>query len=323
MKRVAIAGLLILAAMAGCRPRVRIRNTSAKDVTASKSAAKSRSRRASEEASGRTSTLTAGTNCDDLAATRRAFVSQLTVRGPVPQEYEVASPPDGVHQVTYESSGMQLNGWLSANPGDGKKRPAVVFLHGGWAFGAEDWSQGKSFIDAEFVLFMPMLRGENGNPGNYEAFFGEVDDAVAAGQFVASQSHVDANKVFLVGHSVGAILTCLATMLASPYKAAPAYDGSVEMRAFASALPKEYFPFDKRMIEEVSIRNAMDFAPSIRIPLRLFATADGHAANSQLAAKASQVGKDVKGNHVNGNHHTMVTSAVRRAIKWFEELAGK
>ena len=36
-----------------------------------------------------------------------------------------------------------------------------------------------------------MLRAENGNPGVYEGFYGEVDDAVAAGRFLASLPFVD------------------------------------------------------------------------------------------------------------------------------------
>jgi DNA-binding CsgD family transcriptional regulator len=82
-------------------------------------------------------------------------------------------------------------------------------------------------------LFMPMLRGENGNPGTYESFLGEVDDAIAAGRFVTSLPNVDGANVFVAGHSVGGVLTCLVSMLPSPYKAAAALDGYVDMESWA------------------------------------------------------------------------------------------
>jgi DNA-binding CsgD family transcriptional regulator len=93
-------------------------------------------------------------------------------------------------------------------------------------------SRGK--LLARWVrLFMPMLRGENGNPGTYESFLGEVDDAIAAGRFVTSLPNVDGANVFVAGHSVGVVLTCLVSMLPSPCKAAAALDGYVDMESWA------------------------------------------------------------------------------------------
>lgn len=170
-----------------------------------------------------------GSGTSDLAAARKGFLTNLRVRGPAPQPYEKSEPPIGIDEVEFPSGDLTLKGWLSAPVNDDQKRPAVVFLHGGWAFGAEDWQDAQPFVDAGFVLFMPMLRGENGNPGDYESFLGEVDDAIAAGKFVAALPHVDSANVFVVGHSVGGVLTCLASMLPSPYKAAGAFDGYVDM----------------------------------------------------------------------------------------------
>jgi dipeptidyl aminopeptidase/acylaminoacyl peptidase len=106
-----------------------------------------------------------------LAAARKGFVTKLRVRGPAPQRYQNDKPPPGAKQVEYTSGGLKLKGWLSADARDGKNRPAVVYLHGGWAFGTGDWEDAEPFARAGFVLFMPMLRGENGNPGTYELPF--------------------------------------------------------------------------------------------------------------------------------------------------------
>ena len=122
---------------------------------------------------------------EDFESARKGFVTKLRVRGPAPQRYRNVQPPAGVKLVKFKSGNLTLKGWLSEDAGDRKKQPAVVYLHGGWSFDADDWEDAEPFAKAGFLLFMPMLRGENGNPGIYESFLGEVDDAIAAGRFVS------------------------------------------------------------------------------------------------------------------------------------------
>lgn len=260
---------------------------------------------------------------DDLATVRKGLATKLRVRGPAPQPYQDAKPPVGVKQVEFTSGDLKLKGWLSADANDGKKRPAVVYLHGGWAFGDGDWEDAGPFAKAGFVLFMPMLRGENGNPGTYESFLGEVDDAVAAGQFVASLPNVDGSNVFVAGHSVGGVLTCLVSMLPSPYKGAAAFDGYVDMESWAAGSPDAHVPYDRNSPEEVRVRNPMAFAGSIRCPLRLYAGEDGREVNASLAAKARQAGKGCELVVVRGGHQAMIAPAVQQSIAWFGQLAGK
>src|SRR4051812_12340863 len=102
---------------------------------------------------------------------------------------------------------------------------------------------------------MPMLRAENGNPGVYESFLGEVDDAIAAGSFVAGLPEVGPHNVFVTGHSVGAVLSCLVAMMPSPYKAAAAFDGSVDMKLWAAQSPADQVPYDRADAAEVRVRD--------------------------------------------------------------------
>jgi acetyl esterase/lipase len=260
---------------------------------------------------------------DDLATARKGFSTKLRVRGSAPQRYQNEKPPAGVKEVEYTSGELKLKGWLSADAGDGKKRSAVVYLHGGWAFGDGDWEDAEPFAKAGFVLFMPMLRGENGNPGNYESFLGEADDAIAAGQFVSLLPNVDPDNVFVAGHSVGAVLTCLTSMLPSPYRAAAALDGYVDMESWVSGSPDAQVPYDRNTPEEIWVRNPMAFASSIRCPLRLYVGEDGQEVNAPLAVKAQLAGKDCELVSVRGDHQGMVAPAVQQAIGWFRQLAAK
>jgi dipeptidyl aminopeptidase/acylaminoacyl peptidase len=257
---------------------------------------------------------------DDLSKARGAFVTKLRVKGPAPQRFLDQKPPAGVNLVEYRSGDLRLKGWLSADPGDGKKRPAVVYLHGGWAFGEGDWDDAAPFVGAGYVLLMPMMRAENGNPGVYESFYGEVDDAVAAGKYVADLPYVDASKVFLAGHSVGAVLTCLTAMMPSPYKAAAALDGYVEMESWAAGSPPEHIPYDGDDSNEVRLRNPVAFAGSLRCPLKLYVTRNGLEVNQMLEARARQSGKECDIVVVTGDHLSMVAPSVKQAIAWFGDL---
>ena len=260
---------------------------------------------------------------DNLAGARKGFVTKLRARGPAPQSYRNERPPVGVKEVEFTSGDLKLKGWLSAGANDGQKRPAAVYLHGGWAFGDGDWEDAEPFAKAGFVLFMPTLRGENGNPGNYESFLGEVDDAIAAGRFVASLPNVDGANVFVAGHSVGGVLTCLVSMLPSPYKAAAAFEGYVEMESWVAGSPDDHVPYDRNSREEVRVRNPMAFAGSIRCPLRLYVGEGGREVNALLAARARRAGKDCQLVVVKGDHQEMVAPAVQQAIVWFRQCAAK
>ncbi len=54
---------------------------------------------------------------------------------------------------------------------------------------------------------MSFLEGENDNPGQFELFYGEVDDAVAAIDYLRSVPYVDPSRIYLAGHSTGGSIT--------------------------------------------------------------------------------------------------------------------
>ncbi|MEO8495780.1 MAG: prolyl oligopeptidase family serine peptidase [Planctomycetota bacterium] len=258
---------------------------------------------------------------DDLAAARSRFRTKLLHEGPAPQEYENTAPPKGVSLVQYTSGELQLNAWLSDDPGDGKRRPAVVYLHGGWAFGESDWDDAAPFVEAGFVLMMPMLRAENGNPGSFEHDYGEVDDAVAAGKHVAALPYVDSQRVFVAGHSAGAVLAVLVAMVPSDYQAAAALSGYLDYEGFVNSGWQDAMPYDLNSSEERRLRNPMAFVGSLRLPVYLYAEQSQpmvYVVNQQFANKAKQLGKQCEFSSVPGDHMTMVQPAVKRTIANFQ-----
>lgn len=146
---------------------------------------------------------------------RQANPTVLTKRGPAPQDYDNERVPPGVDQVRYNSDGLGLRAWVRkpeiSDPS--QKLPALIFFHGGFAFGSGDLDAVQTAVDRGFVVMTPMLRGENGNPGDFELFRGEVDDAAAAARWLSEQPDIDPNRIYAFGHSVGGGVSALLSLL--------------------------------------------------------------------------------------------------------------
>lgn len=142
------------------------------------------------------------------------FKSHLTRRGPAPQPYRNDQSPPGVQEITYPSGSLQLKAWVAFPDGASAaaRVPGVVYFHGGYAFGPGDFKDARPFLEAGFALMCPTLRGENGNPGSFEMYLGEVDDAKAALAWFAAQDRVDASRVYTFGHSAGGIISALLSL---------------------------------------------------------------------------------------------------------------
>ena len=257
----------------------------------------------------------------DLEAERESFVTNLLTRGPAPQRYEKAKVPPDAREVTYSSDGLQLKAWLSRNRTAGD-RPGLVFVHGGFAFSSADWEQTKPFREAGYIVLAPMLRGENGGPGDFEAFYGEVNDVVAAGNYLASLQGVESKKVFVCGHSTGGTLTMLSSMVTSPFCAAASIGGSPDQEMFFKSLP-QVVPFELNQLAEIAMRSPIRFPNSLRCPLFIMVgTTDYffHFRSMQLADAAVEYGHECEYITVEGDHHTSVPLAIQTAIDIFSEF---
>lgn len=155
------------------------------------------------------------------------FKTHLVREGPSPQPYKSQTLPAGVQEVTYPSGKLALKAWVAypASASPAAKVPGVVFLHGGYAFGAGDFNDARPFLEAGFAVLCPMLRGENGNPGNMELALGEVDDANAAVAWLASQPQVDSSRLYAFGFSAGGLISAMLSLRPSPLRHAASAGG--------------------------------------------------------------------------------------------------
>src|SRR5215211_4473815 len=101
---------------------------------------------------------------DDYSHVRKQFHTTLTRKGSSPQAELMPRPPEWVQEIDYPSRDLRLKAWISGHQKRDAKLPAVLFLHGGFAFGPADWDMAVPYWAAGFVVMVPMLRGENGLP---------------------------------------------------------------------------------------------------------------------------------------------------------------
>jgi acetyl esterase/lipase len=255
---------------------------------------------------------------EDYAQARGGFHTKLSRKGPSPQQWSPVNAPAGVAEVEYRSGDLRLKAWMNRPEDATRRHPAVLYLHGGFAFGKEDWDQSKPYREAGFVVLTPILRAENGQPGDFSYFYDELDDVLAAAEYLRQQPYVDPNRVFVAGHSVGGHLTLLAAMASRSFRAAAAISAAPD-QGIVIKRGSDY-PFDKTDPREVLLRSATAYADSFKCPLRIYYGTEEiniHLMSQRTAALARERGLDVRASQIEGDHGTCVPEAIKQSISFF------
>jgi dipeptidyl aminopeptidase/acylaminoacyl peptidase len=254
----------------------------------------------------------------DYAEARQKFRTTLVRTAPSPQPWDPVKVPADARDITFESDGHELHAWVS--PESKTRKPAVVVLHGGFAFGLEDWTMTKPFRDAGYVVMMPILRGENGSPGSFSLYYDELNDVLAAAKVLEQRADVDPKRMYVTGHSAGGSLAVLAALASQQFRASAPLSGIVDATIHTET--PELTPFDTSNAEELRMRSAIVFAASFKCPTRLYLGEEeewAKPANEETARRAKAAGHDVEVVVVPGNHHTMLDAAILAAIAFFDK----
>jgi len=130
-------------------------------------------------------------------------------------------------EVVFESAGRELHGFLWKPDGNGPF-PAMVWNHGSERFPGSQPVLARFYTAHSYVFFIPHRRGQGRSPGEYiqdlveQASPGqraermvqlqqaEVEDVVAAVNYLKARPFVDRTRVAMSGCSYGGIQTLLA-----------------------------------------------------------------------------------------------------------------
>ena len=257
---------------------------------------------------------------EDYAEARNQFKTTLLKKGASPQASRPVKMPADAKEITFPSGKLELKAWIN-EPSEAKdKKAAVIFLHNGMAFGEEDWEMAKPFRDAGFVTMTPLLRGENGQAGTYTLFYDEVDDVLAAADYLLKQPFVDEKRLFVAGHTEGGTLALLTAMTSKRFRAAASFSGCPNLGIYLQGR-QPLAPFAANNLRELQMRSPVAYATSFKCPVRLY-FAPGEfmldVASIQTATLAKQQGLDVEAVQVPGNNMTAVRPAMKQAIEFFQ-----
>ncbi|WP_257455195.1 alpha/beta hydrolase family protein [Archangium lipolyticum] len=208
---------------------------------------------------------------------RKGFKTQLK---DTPSEHEPApQPPKGVFEkVTYPAP-LGSNVAYVTPVREGARRPAVLWIQGGFNWGIDEsaWEvsprdndqSARAFREAGLVLMMPALRGCNENPGSREYFLGEVDDVLAALDFLARRPDVDPERIYLGGHSTGGTMALLVAASEPRVRGVFAF-GPVAVPNYGETGTA----LDRAKGKELAIRSPVVFMSLIRVPTLVIEGAD-------------------------------------------------
>ena len=227
-----------------------------------------------------------------LAEARKGFTTNLARREsanmPVP-----APPPKIFRVVQFDSPAGKLSAYLSPDPKDGKKRPAIIWITGGdcnsidqgcWQQGPPNNDQSASqYRQAGILMMFPTLRGGNDNPGVREGFLGEIDDVVAAYDYLVKEPYVDPARIYLGGHSTGGTVALLAAEYTDRFRAVFPFGPAENPTGYAP----EYVPFRTNDVKEVDLRSPIKWLGSIKSPTFVFEGVTGNKASLEGMREAS------------------------------------
>ena len=218
-----------------------------------------------------------GATSASLREARQGFETKLLRRERVGQPAP-EPPAELMRLVRYDSPAGKLAAYVSVAPEDGKRRPAVIWIFGGfgngigetaWEAAAPDNDQSASaFWRAGVVTMYPSFRGGNDNPGYQEGFYGEVDDVLAAADYLAAQPGVDPARVYLGGHSTGGTLALLAAAAAPAgrFRAVFSFGPVDDVGGYGP----DNLPFDTSDERELELRAPIRWLASIKTPTFVF-----------------------------------------------------
>lgn len=230
---------------------------------------------------------------DSLVEARKGFKTKLARQekggDPAPK------PPQKLFQlVKFDATPGKLSAYLSPDPKDGKKHPAIIWITGGDCNSIDDgcWKEQPADNDqsagayrkAGIVMMFPSLRGGNDNPGVKESFLGEVDDVLAAADYLAKQPYVDPARIYLGGHSTGGTMVLLVSEYTDRFRAVFSFGPAHDVAGYGP----EYLTYDKSNPKEGKLRSPGYWLKAIKSPtFVLEGTKQGNIDSLRTMAKAS------------------------------------
>ena len=135
----------------------------------------------------------------------------------------------------------------------------------------ENDQTGKAFREAGIIMMIPSFRGENANPGQYEMFYGEINDLESAREYLAKMPYVDPARIYVAGHSTGGTKVLLGNEFSNGFRAAFSLGGIPDLKLrIEGGSMMVAVPFNQSNPEEFRLRSPRTFITSLHSPTFYF-----------------------------------------------------
>lgn len=229
-------------------------------------------------------------------------------------------PPKGVLElIRYPSPTGSLAAYIMPRPASGGKHPAIIWITGGdnntignlWkkADPANDQT-AAAFREAGIVTMYPSQRGGNDNPGFREGFYGEVDDVLAAADYLAKLDYVDPSRIYLGGHSTGGTLVLLTAEMSARFRGVFSFGPIDDIRYYGA----NFVYSDPKNATEVQLRSPIYWLESVSSPVFVIEGAGRGNAESLEAMRARTSNPQLRFFKVPGRDHFSVLAPVSKLI---------
>jgi len=261
---------------------------------------------------------------ESLAEARNKFTTKLLMQNSAGQPLP-DPPPELFQKVEYDTALGKMGAYLTPDPKDGKKHPAIVWITGGdcstidegvWEDSpASNDQTARQYREAGIMMMYPTQRGGNQNPGFHEAFYGEIDDVLAAAEFLSKQEYVDPQRIYLGGHSSGGTTVLLAAECSSRFRAVFSVGPSHDLHEFPPQFDQVFKTFDFANEMEYELRNPALWLHSIKSPVFVFAgTVNDGALSSLRVMKAKSKNSKIQFYEVVGANHFDICAPTNQLI---------
>lgn len=256
---------------------------------------------------------------EDFDLARKSFQTFLIKKtiAPTAKSYYEDPIPREVKEITYLSESRNLKSWIRYPVSYGEaKLPAIVFANSGFFRKRSDWIAMQAFIDQGFVVMYPSARGEDGNPGNFEFLYGEVDDFIAAGNHLKTLNRIDSNRIYLFGTLFGGAIALLTSMKQSPFQKIFTYNAYPETKRWDWLQP-----FDTSDPREIQLRSPMAYIQSIKKPIYMYVGDEFKlkSENIVFAKRAQNLQLPVTVTVLPSDTHTPFLSSITKIISILQE----
>ena len=229
-------------------------------------------------------------------------------------------PPSLARLIKYDSPNGKLAAYVTTIPPGGKRNPAIVWISGGDCNTIDDGffqdsppsndQTASAFRKAGIVTMYVSLRGGNDNPGFKEGFLGEVDDVLAAADFLSKMDGIDPSRIYLGGHSTGGTLALLAAESTNNFRAIFSFGPVDDIRGYGD----DYIYFDSRVPAELEARTPSRWLHAIKN--RTFVLEGSNQGNVQalLTLKNASSNSQISFHPVAGANHFNILAPVTQKI---------